>query len=76
MISVRTLTKSYRNGFSRSVVLRRVDLEVEEGGTIVQVPPSEKQACYGDRIVDLADGRVVDDYPVQAETTAESAVKG
>lgn len=27
MISVRTLTKSYRNGVSRSVVLRRIDLD-------------------------------------------------
>jgi len=118
MISVRTLTTSYRNGVSRSVVLRRIDLEVEEGEfltiqapsgagkttllhildlldeptgnlqsrqseqiiermrqlnreegvTIVQVPHSEKQARYGDRIVD--------DYPVQAETAAESAVDG
>jgi len=32
----------------------------------VQVTHSEKQAAYGDRIVELADGRVVDDAPVEA----------
>ncbi len=42
--------------------LRR--LNQEDGVTIVQVTHSEKQARYGDRIVNLVDGRVADDYPI------------
>ena len=42
--------------------LRR--LNQDDGVTIVQVTHSEKQARYGDRIVQLVDGRVADDYPI------------
>ena len=48
--------------------LRR--LSTEDDVTIVQVTHSETQARYGDRIVELADGRVVDDSPVRAEEAA------
>ena len=41
--------------------LRR--LNQEDGVTIVQVTHSEKQARYGDRIVNLVDGQVEDDFP-------------
>ena len=45
--------------------LRR--LNREDDVTIVQVTHSEKQASYGDRIVELVDGQIEDDYPVEAE---------
>jgi ABC-type lipoprotein export system ATPase subunit len=61
---------------SERIMERMRQLNREEGVTILQVTHSEKQARYGDRIVELADGRVVDDYPVQAETAAESEVDG
>jgi len=41
--------------------LRR--LNQDDGVTIVQVTHSEKQAGYGDRIVNLVDGAVEDDFP-------------
>jgi ABC-type lipoprotein export system ATPase subunit len=41
--------------------LRR--LNQDDGVTIVQVTHSEKQASYGDRIVNLVDGQVEDDFP-------------
>jgi ABC-type lipoprotein export system ATPase subunit len=40
--------------------LRR--LNQDDGVTIVQVTHSEKQASYGDRIVNLVDGQVEEDY--------------
>jgi len=42
-------------------------LNAEDDVTIVQVTHSEKQAAYGDRIVELVDGQIEDDYPVEAE---------
>jgi hypothetical protein len=42
MISVRTLTKSYRNSVSRSVVLRRIDLDDP-----VQAETTAEQAVDG-----------------------------
>jgi len=47
--------------------LRR--LNQDDGVTIVQVTHSEKQAGYGDRIVNLVDGQVEEDYMIR-----ESAV--
>jgi ABC-type lipoprotein export system ATPase subunit len=47
--------------------LRR--LNREDDVTIVQVTHSEKQAAYGDRIVELVDGQVDDDYEVGAAET-------
>jgi ABC-type lipoprotein export system ATPase subunit len=55
---------------SERIMERMRQLNREEGVTILQVTHSEKQARYGERIVELADGRVVDDYPVEAETAA------
>jgi ABC-type lipoprotein export system ATPase subunit len=40
MITLRNVTKSYRNGFSRTFVLRRVDLDVEEGEFVTIQGPS------------------------------------
>jgi len=40
MITLRNITKSYRNGFSRTFVLRRVDLDVEEGAFVTIQGPS------------------------------------
>jgi ABC-type lipoprotein export system ATPase subunit len=45
--------------------LRR--LNQDDGVTIVQVTHSEKQASYGDRIVNLVDGRVEEDYRLREE---------
>ena len=42
-------------------------LNREDDVTIVQVTHSEKQASYGDRIIELVDGQIEDDYPVEAE---------
>jgi ABC-type lipoprotein export system ATPase subunit len=40
MIQLRGITKSYRNGFSRTFVLRRVDLDIEEGEFVTIMGPS------------------------------------
>ena len=40
MITLRGITKSYRNGFSRTFVLRRVDLDIEEGEFVTIMGPS------------------------------------
>jgi ABC-type lipoprotein export system ATPase subunit len=46
-------------------------LNQEDGVTIVQVTHSEKQASYGNRIIELVDGAVEDDYPAsELEVTA------
>ena len=40
MIRTRNLTKAYRNGFSRTFVLRQIDLEIEEGEFVTVQGPS------------------------------------
>lgn len=45
-------------------------LNKEDSVTIVQVTHSEKQARYGDRIVELVDGRIEGDYRLHEETLA------
>jgi ABC-type lipoprotein export system ATPase subunit len=40
MIQLRGITKSYRSGFSRTFVLRRVDLDVDEGEFVTIMGPS------------------------------------
>jgi len=40
MIKLRNITKSYRNGFSRTFVLRRIDLDVDEGEFVTIQGPS------------------------------------
>ena len=40
MIHTRNLTKAYRNGFSRTFVLRQIDLEIEEGEFVTVQGPS------------------------------------
>jgi len=45
-------------------------LNAEDDVTIVQVTHSEKQASYGERIVELQDGWIVDDHRVDAEEAA------
>jgi ABC-type lipoprotein export system ATPase subunit len=42
-------------------------LNREDDVTIVQVTHSEKQASYGDRIIELVDGQIADDYSLEAE---------
>ena len=37
----------------------------EEGMTIIQVTHSKENAQYGTRIVNLVDGLITEDYPVQ-----------
>jgi ABC-type lipoprotein export system ATPase subunit len=49
--------------------LRR--LNREDDVTIVQVTHSEKQASYGDRIIELVDGQIEGDDPVQAEAAVQ-----
>jgi putative ABC transport system ATP-binding protein len=40
MIRTRNLTKAYRNGFSRTFVLRQIDLDIEEGEFVTVQGPS------------------------------------
>jgi ABC-type lipoprotein export system ATPase subunit len=40
MITLRNITKSYRNGFSRTFVLRRIDLDIDEGEFVTIQGPS------------------------------------
>jgi ABC-type lipoprotein export system ATPase subunit len=40
MITLRNITKSYRNGFSRTFVLRQVSLDVDEGEFVTIMGPS------------------------------------
>jgi ABC-type lipoprotein export system ATPase subunit len=49
--------------------LRR--LNREDDVTIVQVTHSEKQASYGDRIIELVDGQIEDDYSLQTEAPVQ-----
>jgi ABC-type lipoprotein export system ATPase subunit len=46
-------------------------LNREDDVTIVQVTHSEKQASYGDRIIELVDGQIEDDYPVESEAAVQ-----
>lgn len=48
-------------------------LNEEEGVTIVQVTHSEKLASYGNRIIELADGVIHDDYQIGSEADRSSA---
>ena len=45
------------------------DLNRRDGVTVVQVTHSDKAAAYGDRVVELLDGRVVRDVAVEPATT-------
>lgn len=55
---------------SEEIIETLARLNAEDDVTIVQVTHSEKQASYGNRIVELADGRVVGDYSVEAKEVA------
>jgi ABC-type lipoprotein export system ATPase subunit len=46
-------------------------LNREDDVTIVQVTHSEKQASYGDRIIELVDGQIEDDSPVESEAAVQ-----
>ena len=46
-------------------------LNREDDVTIVQVTHSEKQAAYGNRIIELVDGQIEDDYPVETEAAMQ-----
>ena len=46
-------------------------LNREDDVTIVQVTHSEKQAAYGDRIIELVDGQIEDDYSLEAEAAMQ-----
>jgi ABC-type lipoprotein export system ATPase subunit len=45
-------------------------LNEEEGTTIIQVTHSEANAAYGDRVINLLDGWVVEDDPYSGDTAA------
>ena len=45
------------------------DLNRRDGVTVVQVTHSDKAAAYGDRVVELLDGRVVRDVAVEPATS-------
>ena len=45
----------------------------DQGTTIIQVTHNEKYASYGDRIINLLDGWVVESDELSPETVAESS---
>jgi ABC-type lipoprotein export system ATPase subunit len=59
-------TGNLQSAQGEEIVQTLRDLNRNEGGTIVQVTHSEKQAGYGDRIVRLVDGAVDEDVAVDA----------
>jgi ABC-type lipoprotein export system ATPase subunit len=71
MISTQNLTKSYRNGFSRTFVLRRVDLEVEEGAFVTIQGPSGAGKTTLLHILGLLDEPTDGEYHFQGEPTHE-----
>jgi ABC-type lipoprotein export system ATPase subunit len=71
MISAQNLTKSYRNGFSRTFVLRRVDLEVEEGAFVTIQGPSGAGKTTLLHILGLLDEPTDGEYHFQGEPTHE-----
>jgi ABC-type lipoprotein export system ATPase subunit len=71
MISAQNLTKSYRNGFSRTFVLRRVDLEVEEGAFVTIQGPSGAGKTTLLHILGLLDEPTEGEYHFQGEPTHE-----
>ena len=71
MISAQNLTKSYRNGFSRTFVLRRVDLEVEEGAFVTIQGPSGAGKTTLLHILGLLDEPTDGAYHFQGEPTHE-----
>jgi len=71
MISVQNLTKSYRNGFSRTFVLRRVDLEVQEGEFVTIQGPSGAGKTTLLHILGLLDEPTDGEYHFQGEPTHE-----
>ena len=48
----------------------------EQGTTIIQVTHNEKYAAYGDRIINLLDGWVVEADELPSEALAESDAGG
>lgn len=71
MITLRNVTKSYRNGFSRTFVLRRVDLDVEEGEFVTIQGPSGAGKTTLLHIMGLLDEPSDGEYQFAGEPTHE-----
>ena len=71
MITLRNVTKSYRNGFSRTFVLRRVDLNIDEGEFVTIQGPSGAGKTTLLHIMGLLDAPSDGEYHFAGEPTHE-----
>lgn len=71
MITLRNVTKSYRNGFSRTFVLRRIDLDIEEGEFVTIQGPSGAGKTTLLHIMGLLDAPSDGEYHFAGEPTCE-----
>jgi ABC-type lipoprotein export system ATPase subunit len=71
MITLRNITKSYRNGFSRTFVLRRVDLDIDEGEFVTIQGPSGAGKTTLLHIMGLLDEPSDGEYHFAGEPTHE-----
>jgi len=75
MIQLRDLTKAYRNGFSRTFVLRHIDLEIDEGEFVTIMGPSGAGKSTLLHIMGLLDEPSEGEYHFLGEPTHEMAEK-
>jgi len=75
MIQLRDVTKAYRNGFSRTFVLRHIDLEIDEGEFVTIMGPSGAGKSTLLHIMGLLDEPSEGEYHFLGEPTHEMAEK-
>ncbi|PEN11201.1 phosphonate ABC transporter ATP-binding protein [Longibacter salinarum] len=75
MIKLQNITKSYRNGFKRAFVLRRVSLEINEGEFVTIMGPSGAGKSTLLHIMGLLDEPSDGDYLFRGESTASMSNK-
>jgi len=75
MIHLRDVTKAYRNGFSRTFVLRHIDLEIDEGEFVTIMGPSGAGKSTLLHIMGLLDEPSEGEYHFLGEPTHDMAEK-
>jgi len=75
MIKLRNITKSYRNGFKRTFVLRRVDLDIEKGEFVTIMGPSGAGKSTVLHIMGLLDAPSDGTYEFLGEDTSRMTDK-
>jgi len=75
MIKLRDITKSYRNGFKRTFVLRRVSLDIDEGEFVTIMGPSGAGKSTLLHIMGLLDEPSDGEYHFRGEPTASMSEK-